>query len=252
MPAADELRVEGAEFGGETPARAGERRCGGAEELGRPRLLEDASLGRRAIRGRRLRNQGLGEVIPGDGGDDRVDARVGGAEHESERATIGSTGHADDRVAVALFDLGATAKDIHEPTRVGDLVVEGVEGDPAAGVTESARRVGHHHVAVAAHPLGFTGDRAFGPPEPVGQEHCRSRIGRGGQVQVDVDADGRVRSRSRWHLDTEALRRPCLLHGCRGRSHRTGEDDEHDHRADRGPPSAGAGVAHGFVLRVTG
>ena len=149
----------------------------------------------------------LREVIPGDGRDDRVNARVCRAEHERERAPVGGPDDADDRVAVSRLDLRAAGQHIDESFRVGYLVVEGVEGDPSAGTTESACGVGHYDVALAAHPFGIFRERTLGSAESVGKKHRRGGAGCRWQVQVDVQADGRSRSRCRWHCDAKGLRR---------------------------------------------
>ena len=147
------------------------------------------------------------EVIPGDGRDDRVNARVCRAETERERTPVGGPDDADDRVAVSRLDLRAAGQHIDEPFRVGDLVVDGVKGDPSAGPTESACGVRHYDVALAAHPFGIFRERTFGSAESVGEKHSRGGAGCRGQVQVDVQADGRSRSRCRWHGNAKGLRR---------------------------------------------
>ncbi|CAM5606116.1 hypothetical protein SCYAM73S_05419 [Streptomyces cyaneofuscatus] len=147
----------------------------------------------------------VGEVVPGDEGDEGVDAGVGGGGGELDGAAVGAADHADARVALAVLDdvvrAGAVvgrpgaAEEVEEPAR--GLSVDGgvVQGDQAAGPAEAEAGVDEADIAPGGDGLadGVGGPVGLGAAEAVGGEDGGGgalRVDTGGAVEIGVDHAG--------------------------------------------------------------
>ena len=203
--------VEGADLGVE-PAAGGARRsfsrggggggvgrwsvleagqAGGEEQRGPP-ALEDAGVGDGVEGGRRgggvgaprgsgggsgggLREEALGQVVPGDRGDDGVDTVVVAGGEQGDRAAVRAAGDAHDRVALGVeADVVAGRQQVEQPRHVGHLVVRRVEVDQAAGATEAAGGVGQHDVPLGGDLAGLVGQVGLAAAEAVGEHDRRA------------------------------------------------------------------------------
>ncbi|OPZ55410.1 MAG: hypothetical protein BWY91_01054 [bacterium ADurb.BinA028] len=155
-----------------------------AEESGRPERLERSRLGRpihlsrpqRTPRphDRELREEGVGQVVPRNDSDDAVHARVGRAEHDRERPTVGRPHHADVRVAGRIQEhVTAGGEQTHEGAGIGDLVCRVVEVDPASRRAETPGGVAEHEIAPGGEVTASLDQVGLAAAEAVGQQDRR-------------------------------------------------------------------------------
>ncbi len=207
----DEVGAEAHRLGvGRRVLRAGHD--AGAEEQVDPLLLRDVA-----------RRERVGQVVPGDDRDDRVDAGVLLGDGVLDLAAVRAADHADARVARglgrdhleelggarALGEVAALAGEHvdHLPTSLA-VPVRVVERDLAVGLPEAQARVAQHGVPLAHEALADGGLVAVGlvAAEAVGAQDrgdLASRAGAVGQVEVCVDAAVLLVGRADLHVDGE-------------------------------------------------
>jgi hypothetical protein len=152
--------------------------------------------------------QRVGEVVPGDDRDDRVDPGVERRDGVLDLAAVGAADHADPRVAGGLLgdvaDPAGAAGAVVERVAAGAgedvdhaaaglaVVLRVVERDLAGGGAEPETGVGEHHVALVdeALPDGGLVAVVLASAEPVGGEDRGRLVGGADVVRlVDVGAD---------------------------------------------------------------
>ncbi len=161
--------------------------------LNGPGVAIGLEVGRRrggVVGGRVLREERLGEVVPGDRRDDGVHPCVGGAEHEGEGAAVGAAGDTHPGVTGTVEpDIRPRREEVDEDPRVRDLVVGVVEMDPPPGRAEPAGGVGEDDVAAAREVAGPVREVGLAPAEAVREQHRGMRPRRGGREDAPVEGD---------------------------------------------------------------
>ncbi|CAM5238339.1 hypothetical protein SCALM49S_00941 [Streptomyces californicus] len=147
----------------------------------------------------------VAEVVPGDQGDEGVDAGVHGGGGQLDRAAVGAADHADARIALgvagdvvgpgSVVGRAEAAEEVEEFTRRPPVDGGVVEGDQAAGLAEAEARVDETDVAAFGERLadGVRGAVGLAAAEPVGGEDGGGRpvrVDPGGPVEVGVHRAG--------------------------------------------------------------
>ena len=134
--------------------------------------------------------QGLAQVVPGDGSGHRVHAGVCSACAEGQCPAVRSACHADVGItrSVELY-FGLFGQPVDQAAGIGDLAIGVVDGDGTRAVTEAARGVGENHVSARGEITSFAVDRVLAAAEAVREQHSRSGGGLG-NVEPGVEVDG--------------------------------------------------------------
>ena len=160
-------------------------------------------------------------------GRDGVDPVVVGGAEQGQRAAVGTAGHPDPGVAVAVeLHVVPVGEQVDQRGEVGDLEPRVVQPDLAGAATESARRVGEDDVAALGQVAGVVGDGVLAAPETVGEHHGRGATVTGREIQGRVELD-RIGAGAGGHagvLGPDVVRRGRCLRECQDTGeHRDGE-----------------------------
>src|SRR4051794_14921572 len=168
-----------------------------AEVEARPALLEDTGRGGEGG----LRQEDLGQVVPGDRGDDRVAPRILPGEQQGQAAAVRATDHADSRVAGRVQPhLGAGGQPGEQPPGVAHLVVGAVQVDLAAAAAEALGGPGEHRIAPVGERLGVGADRILRAAEAVREQHRGHPAGAvARQIETGIELDRLVAGRAGTH-----------------------------------------------------
>ena len=249
-----------------------EEERGPAHLLGARRAVADALAvggGEARVVGR----QRVGQVVPRDDRDDRVDARVDAGDGELHLTAVRAADHADARVVLPVPTVvrDAVVADVGDPAAVvGPLAaaevghqllrrlavpVGVVEGDLAVGAAEAETGVREHDVPALREGATEVGLVVLGAAEAVRGEDRRLAVRSGGGRRpvevVDDGADLPVACGADGHVDALAAHR----HGG-GRLGRPGGSggEAGDERGGQGcgAEDGGTGLAHGAASEVVG